>query len=224
MKQIFALELDECCAIAATENDFNVAPFSNFGAWINISAPGVNILSTVIIGQGDEGPNFEYGRLSGTSMACPMVSGVLALFMSIDPGQPRQSYLNCLYQTAKQIDTQPPNQGGSFLYACARHFSRKLLGAGGVQPLQGLQCIKRAPPPPAPPPNPPVPPSPPLPPPSPPALPPPPFPPPAPPEAVIQVTLVLDEFPFETSWVLQSGEQIVFCNLQFVLVSLGFPH
>eukprot|EP00965_Chrysotila_dentata_P227642 6196135-Pleurochrysis_carterae.AAC.4 len=82
----------------------------------------------------------------------------------------------------------------------------KLIGAGGVQPEQGLQCINRQPPTP---PNPPSPPYPPLPPPSPPSPPPPPPLPPASPNSIVRVTLVLDQYPFETSWTLQSGERIL---------------
>ena len=38
--------------------------------------------------------------MPGTSMACPYVSGVLALFVSHAPGLKRAEYLNCLYSTA----------------------------------------------------------------------------------------------------------------------------
>ena len=50
--------------------------YSNSGDWIDFSAPGSNILSTVPGG---------YEKKTGTSMACPMVSGALALMLSVDP-------------------------------------------------------------------------------------------------------------------------------------------
>ena len=50
--------------------------YSNSGDWIDFSAPGSSILSTIPGG---------YDTRSGTSMACPMVSGALALLYSSDP-------------------------------------------------------------------------------------------------------------------------------------------
>ncbi len=53
--------------------------FSNYGDWVDICAPGSDILSTV--------PGNEYASMDGTSMACPYVSGVAALIVSHFGGQ-----------------------------------------------------------------------------------------------------------------------------------------
>lgn len=50
------------------------AGFSNFGETVDISAPGVKILSTVL--------NNEYEAWDGTSMSSPIVTGIAALLMS----------------------------------------------------------------------------------------------------------------------------------------------
>ncbi|MCM3636558.1 S8 family serine peptidase [Sporosarcina luteola] len=57
--------------VSATDIADNVASFSNTGAAIDISAPGVNIVSSV--------PGGNYKNLSGTSMAAPYVSGIAAM-------------------------------------------------------------------------------------------------------------------------------------------------
>ncbi len=60
-------------AVAATDSADGVAYFSNAGAYVDISAPGVAILSTIPGG---------YASWSGTSMATPYVSAVAALGLS----------------------------------------------------------------------------------------------------------------------------------------------
>jgi hypothetical protein len=61
-----------------TDQDDTLADFSNWGPEIDIAAPGVCILSTYPIEQG------EYGTISGTSMASPHGAGALALLASVN--------------------------------------------------------------------------------------------------------------------------------------------
>jgi subtilisin len=58
-----------------------LANFSCFGKEINVAAPGVELISTV-----PEHPNFPSPRaaMGGTSMAAPLVTGVLAALLSRD--------------------------------------------------------------------------------------------------------------------------------------------
>ena len=61
-----------------------LSTFSNFGALVDLAAPGENILSTVPPATGQfEGPNLAIK--SGTSMATPFVAGVAALLYSAKP-------------------------------------------------------------------------------------------------------------------------------------------
>ena len=65
---------DFVVSVAAITSAGVRASYSNYGSWVTISAPGSNVLSTT--------PNGRYGQNSGTSMACPHVSGVAALVLS----------------------------------------------------------------------------------------------------------------------------------------------
>lgn len=72
-------------AVAAMGPDFKKASYSNWGDWVDITAPGGDgygegrIFSTFL--------NDQYDYLIGTSMACPHVSGVAALIASHFGGQ-----------------------------------------------------------------------------------------------------------------------------------------
>lgn len=63
--------------VSATNKDDRIADFSNTGVSIDLSAPGVDILSTL--------PGGEYGSLDGTSLAAPFVSGVAAMLRVDNP-------------------------------------------------------------------------------------------------------------------------------------------
>ena len=45
-----------------------------------------------------------YGYASGTSMACPHVAGVLALGKAAAPDATKEELLDCLYETARNVD------------------------------------------------------------------------------------------------------------------------
>lgn len=69
-------------AVASTCNQDLKSDFSKYGDWIDISAPGTDVFSTLRVQPPGGTPGHYYGYASGTSMACPHVSGVAALVIS----------------------------------------------------------------------------------------------------------------------------------------------
>lgn len=65
---------DETIAVAAYDANGNVPNFSARGDKVEWTAPGVDIYSTYI--------NNSYASLSGTSMACPFIAGVICLMLA----------------------------------------------------------------------------------------------------------------------------------------------
>ena len=88
-------------SVAAVKNDGSKASYSNFGYTIDIAAPGNSIYNTI--------PNDEYGYISGTSMATPVISGALALIATQRPEWSGIKVAEQLRVTAKNIDNQNPS-------------------------------------------------------------------------------------------------------------------
>lgn len=70
--------IEPCITVAAADANGNTAYFSNFGDAVDITAPGVDVLSSV--------PGNEYEYYSGTSMAAPHVSAAMAMLYTKSPG------------------------------------------------------------------------------------------------------------------------------------------
>ncbi len=73
----FPAGYDPVVAVGALNVKGERAVFSNFGAYVDLAAPGEAVLATT--------PNGRYDLLSGTSMAAPHASGVAALVLAGHP-------------------------------------------------------------------------------------------------------------------------------------------
>lgn len=78
-KPVYPAALDEVISVGSIDQNGQGAFFSNFGDWVDIVSPGVDILSAAPFGQ--------YTLKSGTSMSAPYVAGVAALVMSKNEAQ-----------------------------------------------------------------------------------------------------------------------------------------
>ena len=117
---IFPAGYRKVISVAATEQHKQKFYQSNFGASIDIGAPGNVIVSTQI--------NNRYRPLSGTSMATAHVSGVAALIISKRPSLTHQEVRQILISTADPITESPELVGAGNLNA-----ARALMASGSLK-------------------------------------------------------------------------------------------
>ncbi len=105
---------------------------SNFGHWVDISAYGTNILSSVAIADASGTyTNNLYDFKSGTSMASPMVAGIAGVMRSYDMSKTADEIIDCLINTANPDiygSNHPNNLKGT-------------MGSGRVDAEAALQCL-----------------------------------------------------------------------------------
>ncbi len=87
----------EVLAVAALDRTKTRASYSDGGPELDIAAPGTDVVSTA--NSADNG----YTTMSGTSMATPHVSGVLALALSCAPATTNVQLRAALYRTAEDL-------------------------------------------------------------------------------------------------------------------------
>ncbi len=105
-------QYESAIAVAATNHEDKKSYYSNYGTWVDISAPGgetnsssqEGVLSTI---------DGSYDFYQGTSMACPHVSGVAALIVSNHAGNiTPEEVRNRLLQYTDPIDDLNPDYTG----------------------------------------------------------------------------------------------------------------
>jgi serine protease len=101
----YPAKYDECLAVSAIDCNENFSSFSQYGPNVDVTAPGVDVLSTTTDARG------SYERLSGTSMATPVVTGVAGLIEArwgdLSPNQLR----NHITGTAVDVGLSSDEQG-----------------------------------------------------------------------------------------------------------------
>ncbi len=110
-------------AVSATDSNDNLSNFSSVGSEVELSAPGVSILSTI--------KNNQYETESGTSMAAPHVAGVAALVWSANPGFTNEEVRKVLQDSAD--DLGPSGRDDNFGYGRVNAYKAILNSAGLCQ-------------------------------------------------------------------------------------------
>jgi len=100
-------------AVSAVGPDFALAPYSSFGSWVGIAAPGGNVNAYGVFGGGIWSSYWDFTTddpliavNQGTSMAAPHVSGVAALVLSMNPGMTAAQVHDRLTATANPIGSE----------------------------------------------------------------------------------------------------------------------
>ena len=102
-----------------------IADFSSFGTSFNgvkqplICAPGVNIVSSLnhyknigTYADGMQWDGYPYGAMTGTSMACPVVSGIVALWLQAKPDMKLDDVKDVMSQASRNDEyTQNDTEG-----------------------------------------------------------------------------------------------------------------
>jgi len=107
--------------VAASDHDDLITVFSTYGSHIEISAPGLTVLSlrsdtTDMYGPCEAGVHLvgdHYYLASGTSMACPHVAGVAAYMHAVSPGLTPFAIEDLLAATADDF-VDPYNTGANY--------------------------------------------------------------------------------------------------------------
>jgi subtilisin family serine protease len=106
-------------SVAAVDSNDIKAVFSNYSSNVDVSAPGVDIMSTV--------PGETYAAWDGTSMASPVASGVVALIRQQFPNLNYEQAYEVVKLTADNIDSLNPDYAG-------------YIGLGRVNAFKSITC------------------------------------------------------------------------------------
>ncbi len=109
---------DNVLAVAGTQNDDTKVGTSNYGAWVDVSAPGTNIQTTALGG--------GWVNNSGTSFAAPFAAGLAGLLRSLHPAWNQATIRSQIVHTADNIDSLNPAYMG-------------LLGSGRLNASAAMQ-------------------------------------------------------------------------------------
>jgi serine protease len=95
---------DHVMAVAATSENDILLSFSGYGSWVDICAPGINIVTTY--------PPSGYSTYNGTSFSTALASGLAALVCAWNPALTNDQIQSVIEQSADSIDYLNPSHRG----------------------------------------------------------------------------------------------------------------
>lgn len=109
-------------SVASTSPSDSKSSFSNYGTWVELSAPGESIYTTAYNSTTQQS---SYATVQGTSFSSPIAAGAAALLWSANPGMTRTQIMSLLTSTCDDIDDINPAYAG-------------MLGSGRINMLRAL--------------------------------------------------------------------------------------
>ena len=89
-------------AVGAADRYGDRAGFSNYGPTVTVYGPGQNIPASDVTGGGGYGGG-DYAYVSGTSFSSPLVAGVAALMIDVDPDLTPDEIIQTLERTCRDM-------------------------------------------------------------------------------------------------------------------------
>lgn len=114
----------KCITVSAVNSELKRAYFSNFGSAVDLAAPGVNIRSCV--------PGGGYAYMSGTSMAAPHVSAMVAMIKVLHPSY----HQNQMHEVLKKISGDLGSSGRDVYYGEGFPDMRKAIPKYKIKPTK----------------------------------------------------------------------------------------
>jgi thermitase len=110
---------DNVVAVSATNSSDGRPSWSNYGDWIQVSAPGVDIVTLTLSG---------YASTNGTSFSSPVASGVVALMRAANPALSNAEVVDLLLKNSDDIGAK----GYDVYYGHGRVNARRAVAAAAA--------------------------------------------------------------------------------------------
>jgi subtilisin family serine protease len=85
-------------SVAATDENDQLYSWSNRGTWVNVTAPGCDPATA---------PGARYVNFCGTSAAAPVVAGLVALTVSLQPTAARADVMRAITESTDPLQSRP---------------------------------------------------------------------------------------------------------------------